>query len=156
MLYIGPKQMSTFGLWSCFSFALLFQSLCCLRCPPKAVTAPLDERRVPSIVTLYLWRRHQSHLFWSQLRWKAKEEKTDAFSKNMRLFLFFFLLLILAIPVLHHELFAPAARDQKRDLLGAFDPAHSVQSKRARVRLPHTTLLFQVLTFVLPSVCCYC
>ena len=90
MLYIGPKQMSTFGLWSCFSFALLFQSLCCLRCPPKAVTAPLDERRVPSIVTLYLWRRHQSHLFWSQLRWKAKEEKTDAFSKNMRLFLFFF------------------------------------------------------------------
>ena len=45
---------------------------------------------------------------------------------------------------------------KKRDLLGAFDPAHSVQSKRARVRLPHTTLLFQVLTFVLPSVCCYC
>jgi len=75
MLYIGPKQMSTFGLWSCFSFALLFQSLCCLRCPPKAVTAPLDERRVPSIVTLYLWRRHQSHLFWSQLRWKAEEGK---------------------------------------------------------------------------------
>ena len=114
--------MSTFGLWSCFSFALLFQSLCCLRCPPKAVTDPPRKESPPSIVTYENTRQSflflvSSHEETSYLKIPQEFSGSDSH----------------VCPKIKGG-FCSGIVTKKGTFWECFDPAHSVQASQARLR----------------------
>ena len=147
MLYIGLLNNCQ---GSVFLFVPFFQSLCCLRCPPKAVTDPPRKESPPSIVTYE--NVCQGPFFGLILTRKTSVICSGSNSCNTHS-------ITHTCPEIKGGFCRLVGSWPKKGPFGNAStlPTLSKQARLACVRLPHRALLlFQVLAFVLHSVCCYC